>query len=82
MNCIFNPKIDCPSYAAQKELGYEPRGGLADDIFIKQGQTPLEMAGEINEPDPDNINGNQEDTDEEGSDDIGEDEQTSSEAGA
>ena len=24
MDCIFNPTIDCPSYAAQKELGYEP----------------------------------------------------------
>ena len=24
MNCIFNPEIVCPIYAAQKELGYEP----------------------------------------------------------
>ena len=24
MRCSFNPKIDCPSYEAQKELGYEP----------------------------------------------------------
>lgn len=24
MDCIFNPKIICPSYAAQIELGYEP----------------------------------------------------------
>ncbi len=24
MKCIFYPEIDCPSYAAQKELGYEP----------------------------------------------------------
>jgi len=24
LDCIFNPTIDCPSYAAQKELGYEP----------------------------------------------------------
>ena len=24
MRCIFNPEIDCPSYNAQKELGYEP----------------------------------------------------------
>ena len=24
MKCIFSPEIDCPSYAAQKELGYEP----------------------------------------------------------
>ncbi|MEJ2241025.1 MAG: hypothetical protein P8Y18_02640 [Candidatus Bathyarchaeota archaeon] len=24
MQCIFNHEIDCPSYIAQKELGYEP----------------------------------------------------------
>jgi len=24
VKCIFSPEIDCPSYAAQKELGYEP----------------------------------------------------------
>ena len=24
MKCMFYPEIDCPSYAAQKELGYEP----------------------------------------------------------
>jgi hypothetical protein len=24
MKCIFYPTIDCPSYLAQKELGYEP----------------------------------------------------------
>jgi hypothetical protein len=24
LNCIFNPEIVCPIYAAQKELGYEP----------------------------------------------------------
>jgi hypothetical protein len=24
LNCIFNSEIVCPSYAAQKDLGYEP----------------------------------------------------------
>lgn len=24
MQCIFNPKIDCPSYTAQEELGCKP----------------------------------------------------------
>lgn len=24
MECFFNPEIDCPSFEAQKELGYEP----------------------------------------------------------
>ena len=24
VKCIFSPEIDCPSYEAQKELGYEP----------------------------------------------------------
>ena len=24
MKCMFNLEIYCPSYAAQKELGYEP----------------------------------------------------------
>ena len=24
MKCMFYPEIDCPSYAAQKELGYKP----------------------------------------------------------
>ena len=24
MKCMFNMEIDCPSYSAQKELGYEP----------------------------------------------------------
>ena len=24
MKCMFNLEIDCPSYSAQKELGYEP----------------------------------------------------------
>ena len=24
MKCMFYPEIDCPSYLAQKELGYEP----------------------------------------------------------
>jgi hypothetical protein len=24
VKCIFNPEIDCPSFEAQKGLGYEP----------------------------------------------------------
>ena len=24
MKCMFYPEIDCPSYVAQKELGYKP----------------------------------------------------------
>ena len=24
VKCIFSPEIDCPSFEAQKELGYEP----------------------------------------------------------
>ena len=32
MKCMFYPEIDCPSYAAQKELGYEPRTDLGTGI--------------------------------------------------
>ena len=37
-----------------KEIGFEERGGLADDIFIRQGQVPLDLAGEAT-PDPDSL---------------------------
>jgi hypothetical protein len=24
VQCLFNPRVDCPSFEAQKELGYKP----------------------------------------------------------